>query len=147
MSLDRMFTTVEGLRETAAVNAAFGEPQEVEGRILIPVAEVHRGFGMGFGEGTTGEGTTGEGTIGEGTTGEGTTGEGEQEGEQPPGSEGGGAGGGAGARPIAVIEVTPAETVVKPIVDETKVALAGIALIGWIAFWVSATLRSIFGQS
>ena len=127
MSLDRMFTTVEDLRETASVNAAFGEPQEVEGRILIPVAEVHRGFGMGFGEGMTGEV--------------------EQEGEQPPGGEGGGAGGGAGARPIAVIEVTPEETVVKPIVDETKVALAGIALIGWIAFWVSATLRSIFGQS
>jgi uncharacterized spore protein YtfJ len=121
-----MFHVVEGLRDTASVDAAFGEPQEVEGRTFIPVAAVSRGFGMGFGQGTA----PGD--------------EDEEEGE-PSSGEGGGTGGGAGARPVAVVEISSEETIVRPIIDETKVALAGVALLGWIAFWVAATVRSVFG--
>jgi hypothetical protein len=47
---------------------------------------------------------------------------------------------------VAVIEVTPEETVIKPIVDETKVALAGIALGGWFTFWLLFTVRAVFGH-
>lgn len=125
MSLERMFEVVEGLKETAAVDAVFGEPREVEGRVLIPVASVRVGFGMGFGQGTSGEG--------------------EEPAEEAAEGEGGGGGGGAGSRPVAVIEVTPEQTIIRPIVDESKVALAGIALVGWVTFWLLLTLRAIFG--
>lgn len=123
MSLEKMFTTIDSLRSTASVEAAFGKPQEVKGKILIPVASVGIGLGLGFGKGTAG-------------------------GEEKPLGEGesGGSGGGGGARPIAVIEVTETETVIRPIQDDAKIALAGIALVGWCVFWFLATLRAIFGK-
>lgn len=127
MSLDRMFDTLEGLRSSASVDAAFGQPQEVKGRTMIPVSAVRVGMGMGFGQGSAEEPT-----------------EPEQAADEPP--AGGGAGGGAGARPIALIEVTPDQTIVHPIVDETKVSLAGIALGAWIFFLLVLTLRAIFGD-
>jgi hypothetical protein len=59
------------------------------------------------------------------------------------GSAGGGGGGKAKSRPVAVIEVTQEGTVLRPIVDETKIALAGILLVGWIVFWLTATVRAV----
>jgi uncharacterized spore protein YtfJ len=121
-----MFRVVEGLQDTASADVAFGKPEEIEGRVLISVAAVSTGFGMGFGQAAAGEST---------------------EEEMPSaGDEGGGAGGGSRSRPVAVIEVTPEETIVKPIVDEGRIALAGIALVAWAVFWVTATLRAIFGH-
>lgn len=128
MSLERMFDTLEGLRSTASVDAAFGKPQETEGRFMIPVSTVHVGLGMGFGQGVTEESDDPE-----------------QVSDEPPG--GGGGGGGAGARPIAWIEVTPDQTIIHPIVDETRVALAGIALGAWVFLLLTLTLRAIFGSS
>ena len=125
MALDRMFEMLDQLRQTASVDAAFGEPQEIEGRVFIPVASVHSGLGLGFGQGTDGE---------------------QEEGEPPAEGEGGGAGGGAGAKPIAVIEITPEETVIRSIEDETKIAMAGIAMVAWCVFWMSVTLSAIFGK-
>jgi uncharacterized spore protein YtfJ len=125
MSLEGIFSTVEGLRGVASVDAAFGKPQEIEGKVLIPVAVVGTGFGLGFGQGTSGEQAQAEPAPAEG--------------------EGGGSLAGAGARPIAVIEVTAEDTTIRPIVDETKIALAGVALGAWSVFWIMATLRSIFG--
>ena len=43
-----------------------------------------------------------------------------------------------------MIEVTPEATVVRPIIDETKVFVAAIVLVGWVLFWVAATVRSVF---
>ena len=123
MSLERMFHAVEELRETASANVTLGEPQEIEGRVFIPVAAVGTGFGMGFEQGVTEDGEV----------------EGEDEAE-------GGGGGRSGSRPVAVIEVTAEETLVRPILDETKIALAGIALIAWFVFWLTATVRTIFGS-
>jgi hypothetical protein len=59
--------------------------------------------------------------------------------------EGLGGGGGMVVRPLAVIELTPEGTLVKPIVDEQKVTLAGALLIGWIALCLARTLVRIFG--
>ena len=144
MSLERLFEVVEGLRQTATADAAFGAPQEVEGRVLIPVSSVMTGFGLGFGQGP------GSGTMPEQ--------EPEQESEVPwdmeqapegedqEGSEGGGGGGGAGSHPVAMIEVTPETTIVRPIVDETQIAIAGILLAGWFVFWLFATVRAVFGR-
>ena len=128
MSLERMFDTLEGLRSTASVDAAFGKPQEAHGRFMIPVSSVQVGMGMGFGQGDIKEQSA----------------EQEQASNEPPG--GGGGGGGAGARPIAMIEVTADQTRIHPIVDETKVALAGIALGAWIIFLLLVTVRRIFAE-
>jgi len=123
MSLEKMFASIDDLRSTASVEVAFGKPQEVAGKVLIPVAQVGMGFGLGFGKGTP-------------------------EGEEAPAGEGegGGGGGGASSRPIAVIEVTQEDTVIRPIQDEGKIALAAIALVAWGLFWFFATLESIFGK-
>ena len=125
MSLEKMFDTLEGLRSSASVDAAFGQPQEIEGRTMIPVSAVRVGMGVGFGQGTADEPTEPQDAA-----------------EEPPG--GGGAGGGAVARPVALIEVTSNETVIHPIIDETKVALAGIALGAWVVFVLLVTLRRVF---
>ena len=137
MSLERMFGLVEGLRKTATADAVFGEAQEVEGRILIPVAAVGTGFGIGFGHGIDPEAEEEP---------EGPLDEEDQESSGDWSGEGGGAGGGSRSRPVAVIEVSSEDTVIRPIVDEGKIALAGIALVAWIVFWLSATVRAIFSE-
>ncbi len=120
MSLDKMFQTIVDFRETISVDSVFGKPQEVEGQVLIPVASVSAAMGIGF------------------------------DGEMPPPDEtdlkkvGGRTGGGGKQRPVAMIQVTPQETVVKPIIDENKIALAGFALIGWCIFWLAAAVWAIF---
>lgn len=95
---------------------------------MIPVSAVHVGMGLGFGQGIAQENM-----------------EDAQAADEPPG--GGGGGGGAGARPIALIEVTTDQTIIHPIVDETKVALAGIALGAWVFLLLTLTLRAILGSS
>lgn len=148
MSLDRVFSIVEGMRQVACADVVFGKPQQYEGRVLIPVATVSTGFGLGLGqvagaqreEGPDERETAPEESQTpakpEARTGEGIAQE----------AEGGGGGGGVRSRPIAVIEVTPATTVIRPIVDEGKVLLAGMALVAWIALWLSLTLQAIFGR-
>jgi len=125
MSLNRVFDTVKDLRSTTSVDAAFGDPEEIEGKVLIPVAAVGGGFGLGFSQYTSDD---------------------RAEGDAAPADGGAGSLGRAGARPVAVIEVTPEDTTIKPIVDETKIALAGLVLGAWVVFWVMATVRSVFGQ-
>ncbi|MCK4449322.1 MAG: hypothetical protein KAX26_01895, partial [Anaerolineae bacterium] len=90
-------------------------------------AEIGYGFAMGFGQGPTAEEETAEKAA-----------------EETGG--GGGAGGGVKARPLAIVEVTPEGTWVKPIVDEQKVTLAGAMLAGWAVFCLARALVKIFGQ-
>ena len=66
--------------------------------------------------------------------------------EEEATEEAGGGSGGMSAHPLAVVEVTPEGTKVKPIVDEQKLALAGALLIGWVIFCLARTLAKIFGQ-
>lgn len=122
MALEKMFAAIDNLRNKASVSAAFGEPQKVEDKIIIPVAEIGLGFGLGFGQGRS------------------------PETDETPAGEGGGGGGHAKARPIAMIEISEGETVIKPIADESKIALAVIAMVAWCVFWLMLTLRAIFGE-
>jgi uncharacterized spore protein YtfJ len=125
MSLDRMFAAVEGFRDGAHWRAAFGEPQVVGDKTLIPVAKVGYGYGLGFGQGA---------------------GEPEEEGKQAEAGEGGGGGGTAAAKPLGVIVVTPEEVYFEETADESRIALAGI-LVGALLIWQFAkTLRAIFGK-
>lgn len=125
MSLNKLFDCVEEARETAHWRAAFGEPQVFEDRTLIPVARVRYGFGLGFGSGT--------GPV-------------ETEGEPAPGGEGGGGGGSASAQPLGAIVVTPERIYFEETTDESKIALAGIALAALFVHQLFKTLRAIFGK-
>nr|HID13185.1 hypothetical protein [Anaerolineae bacterium] len=120
--IQTLLDSLADLRKKANVNACFGEPVTAEGRTVIPVAEVGYGFGLGVGHGPVVE----EEALKE--------------------TGGGGGGGGVRARPLAVVEVTPEGTWVKPVIDEQKVALAGVLLVGWAVFWLARALVQIFGQ-
>jgi uncharacterized spore protein YtfJ len=116
--IQQLLDALADLRRRANVNAVFGKPVAAEGRSVIPVAEVTYAFEVGVEEEAVADGTEG----------------------------GGGGSGGMDVRPVAVIEVTPENTWVRPIVDEQKLAFAGALLIGWAVFWVARTLVKIFGQ-
>ena len=115
--IQKLLDAFADLRRKANVRAVFGRPVTAEGRTVIPVAEVAYGFEMGVGE----------------------------EAVEETGVSGGG-GGDVSVRPLAVIEVTPQNTWVKPIIDEQRLALAGALLIGWAIFCLARTLAKIFGQ-
>lgn len=126
MVLNRLFDQVEKARETAHWRAAFGEPQVVGDRTLIPVASVGYTFGLGFGQGT---------------------GPGDEEEAPAPTGEGGGAGGGASARPLGTLVITPEKVYFEETEDTTRIALAGIALAALSSIQLFKTLRAIFGRS
>ena len=125
MSLNKLFDTVEEARATANWRAAFGEPQVVEDKTIIPVARVSYGFGLGFGRGAAPS----------------------EEEEQPPSEgEGGGGGGGSSAKPLGAIVVTPERVYFKETVDAGKIAMAGVAVGGFFILQLAMTLRAIFGR-
>ncbi len=118
----KMLEKVSSLTEDANVDLVFGKPEQVGDRTLIPVGEVMYGFGMGAGMAADEEA---EGTP------------------QPPDVPmGAGGGGGAKVRPLAYIEIGPERTRIEPIIDEQKVALAGIMLVAWIVMWVMMVVKS-----
>lgn len=125
MALDRLFETIEQARDTANWRSAFGEPQVVEDKTLIPVAKVGYGFGLGFG--------SGQGPAGE-------------EAETTSEGEGGGAGGGAMAKPMGAIVVTPEKVYFEETEDSTKIALAGMAVGALLICQLFKTLRAIFAR-
>lgn len=104
------------MRKKANANAVFGKPVTADGRTVIPVAEVFYDFEMGIEEGAPGA--------------------------EEAGSAGGG-GGGMSVHPLAVVEVTPEITTVRPIIDEQRLAMAGALLIGWAVFCVAQALARI----
>ncbi|MBN1148446.1 MAG: hypothetical protein JXA78_14395 [Anaerolineales bacterium] len=101
-----MQNTLDAFLEAANVEAVYGEPIEQGETLIIPAAEVLSGLGFGVGGG-----------LGGGDSDEGA------------GSGAGGGGGGGGrvlSRPVAVIVVSPQGVRVEPVVDVTKIALAGL---------------------
>jgi uncharacterized spore protein YtfJ len=121
MSLNRLFEVVERARETAQWQAAFGEPEVADGRVVIPVAKVGYGFGLGFGEGIEPP---------------------SREEEPQAASAGGGAGGGSSAKPLGVVVVDDEGVYFEEVVDTTKVSLAGIGLVALAIVQVAITLRA-----
>jgi uncharacterized spore protein YtfJ len=125
MTLNKLFDTVEKVRETAQWRSAFGEPQVFEDKIVIPVAQVGYGFGLGFGRGP---------------------GPSEEEGESASEGEGGGAGGGATAKPLGALVVTEEHVYFEETVDASKIALAGIGVGALFILQFAKTLRAIFAR-
>jgi uncharacterized spore protein YtfJ len=116
--IQQLLDALADLRKRANVDAVFGKPVAAEGRTVIPVAEVTYAFEVEIDEEVEADSTEG----------------------------GGGGSGGLDVRPVAVVEVTPENAWVRPIVDEQKLAFAGALLVGWAVFWVARTLVRIFGQ-
>jgi uncharacterized spore protein YtfJ len=125
MELNRVFDFLEQVYQTASVRAAFGEPQTVGEKTIIPVARVAYGLGLGFGEGERPA---------------------EEGGDVEAAGSGAGGGGGGMATPLAVVEVTDEDTRVIPIMDSTKLAVAGVFMAAWNLFWIARTIRVIKGR-
>ena len=87
--LDSILDTIDGLRDAASVERAFGDPIERTERTVVPVARVVYGFGGGFGSSVPGTESADAGSAPE---------------------EGGGGGGGAVTQPLGVLEITDHET-------------------------------------
>ncbi len=122
--LDKLIDRIGDVQGRATVRTVFGDPIEVHGRTIIPVAKVRFGFGMGMGRGKR---------------------EDDEKHDNDHHRATGGGGGGAVIRPLAVIEISDGQTKVTPIADVTRIALAAIALAAWGIFWVSRTLRAQAG--
>lgn len=120
--LEEMLSRIGQVHDRASVKTVFGEPLQIDGRTIIPVAKVRYGFGVGFGG------------MGRGKK--------ERE-EQEPSGEGGGGGAGVSVTPVALLEITGQETKVKPVVDVTRLAVAGMLLAAWNVLWITYTIRRV----
>ncbi len=107
--------------------ACFGTPIEREGHTLILVARVSFGYGVGFGRGSGSGGKHSE------------NGHGSDAGE----GEGGGGGGGGSSAPVAVIDISPGEVKIQPIVDSTRIAVTSMTVGAWLGFWLFWTIRTL----
>jgi len=131
MTTEKMIERIGTVPERLGAAACFGTPVERDGHTLIPVARTSFGFGMGFGRGTgsntkpSGNGAAfGEaGDVGEG--------------------EGGGGGGGGSSTPVAVIDITRDDVTVRPVMDPMRLATSWMMLMGWVAFWLLLTVRTV----
>ena len=148
--LKALLEKIGSIGDEINVDAVFGKPQTVGDRVLIPVAEIAYGFGAGMGTGGPCDCCDDydeeaaeccecacEGECDDECECECHTEHGEVAG-------GGGGGGGGRARPIAYIEVGPEGTSVEPIMDEQKIALAGMLLGAWAIAWVGMVLVTLF---
>ncbi len=113
--------TMAAFIETASVDRVYGAAVEVGETKIIPAAEnlVIMGFGAGGGYGKSEVESEESLTNGEGI------------------GEGGGGGGGGGgrtlSRPVAVIIASPEGVRVEPVADRTKVLMAAITAVGFVA--------------
>ncbi len=103
MSIQQLFQSIiERLQSTASVKTIYGEPIEVKGKTIIPVAKIAYGFGAGAGTGKKTESGSNEG--------------------------GAGGGGGIAVRPAGVLEISQEGTRFIPINEGKK--LVGALLVG-----------------
>jgi uncharacterized spore protein YtfJ len=109
---------IERILEHLTAAPVFGPPTTAGEVTVIPVSAVSFGFGFGAGGG--------RGPAG-----------------PEPAGGGSGAGGGGRAEPRGYIRVTGAEVKYEPIIDQTRVAVAGILMVAWNVFWIGVTVRAV----
>lgn len=129
--LEEILNRFDEMHQRATVKTVFGDPYQVNGRTIVPVAKASFGFGFGGGQGTM----NANGSQGD-----------REAGVDSGGSAGGGGGGYISARPVAVLELGPDGTKVKPIVDVARIALVAMALAAWNVFWITYTIRRVRAQ-
>ncbi|HET9918890.1 MAG TPA: hypothetical protein VFQ30_03540 [Ktedonobacteraceae bacterium] len=106
--------SMEKIFSAAHASSVFSEPVTNGGYTVITACEVAAGGGFGSGQGNG----TGPEQVGEGSQSQLTSG----------GGGGIGGGGFSRGRPIAAIIVGPEGVTIRPILDLTRIALAGIGL-------------------
>jgi uncharacterized spore protein YtfJ len=104
---------LRGTRAAMTVRGVFGEPYELDGVTVIPVARISGGAGGGGGEGT---------------------------GPDEEGGKGFGTGFGFGAQPVGVYEVRDGAVEWRPAVDVGKLAKGGQVLAGIITVCLTLVL-------
>lgn len=106
--------TVDEFLAAADVGVVYGEPIKHEDTLIIPTAEVLcvMGFGLGSGGATDTSKTPESPSSGSGS--------------------GGGGGGRILSRPVAVVVASPEGVRVEPVIDLTKLALAGLTALGFM---------------
>ena len=108
-STDKVLEHIRGVRDTISVRRVFGDPYEMDGCTVIPVATVAGGGGGGGGEGNKeGESGTGFGT-----------------------------GFGLQARAIGVYQLRDGEVEWKPAIDVTRLARGGQVVAAIIAVCIT----------
>ncbi|MFM8321207.1 MAG: spore germination protein GerW family protein [Chloroflexota bacterium] len=117
-SIAAVENTMETFLSTAAVDAVYGEPVRHQETVILPAAEIVSvvGFGVGLGQGGDDEGSSGDGG-------------------------GGGGGGRVFSRPVAVVIASPQGVRVEPVLDLTKIVIAGITALTFML-----GMRARFGQ-
>jgi uncharacterized spore protein YtfJ len=113
---------IEKMIGELGVGSVFGEPIREGGVTVVPVAEVRFAFGYGYGSGRGGEA--------EGAT---RTDEG----------SGGGSGAGGQASAKGYVRISADEVSFEPVLDVTRLALAGIAFAAWSVFWIGRAMRAV----
>jgi uncharacterized spore protein YtfJ len=115
-SMATVLAKLDAVKDTLTVKRVFGDPYELDGVTVIPVALVRGGGGGGGGEGTG------------------------------PNSDGSGSGGGVGfgvnARPVGVYVVKDGDVSWQPAIDVMRVVLGGQI----VAIVAILTLRRLFGH-
>jgi uncharacterized spore protein YtfJ len=128
-----MERTITRLTEVAGPTAVFGAPVERGDTTVIPCCRVSVGLGFGGGGGAGPARAEGDQVETPVDT---------QAGKAPTASgEGIGGGGGSQGRPVAAIILTPGHVQIRPIVDVTRVAFAGMATAVALALLIGRTLR------
>lgn len=110
---------LERVRKTARVETVYGEPREVAGRTVIPVALVAYVFGGGGGVGLKPS----------------------DDGAEEKAGMGSGGGGAVRVQPVGVLEVTEDETRFVPVIDWSRIISLALTFFG---LWMLA--RAVFGR-
>ena len=128
--LEKVSRPIDRMLDRLTPGAVFGEPTTENGVTIIPVAEVTAGFGFGTGRAAARRADE------------------KSEAETEVADRGTGSGGGAGGRaaPRGYIRITPDGVKYRPITDDTRIAMAGIALAAWAVFWIGKTIRAFAGK-
>ena len=119
--IENMLDAFADMRSQTKADAVLGAPVSAEGRTLIPVADVAYTFEMEGGQ-----------LVRAGRAG-----------ESAPSSSGRGC---ATTRPLAVLEVTPEATRVRPVADRQLAPFWKSAFAGWLGFWLFTGLVRLFSR-
>jgi uncharacterized spore protein YtfJ len=110
MSVEEVFSSIKGTRDSLSVRRSFGDVYDVDGVTVIPVARVAGGAGGGGGEGVDDDGGSGGGF---------------------------GTGFGLGIKPLGVYEVRGDHVEWKPTVDVNRAIKGGQILAGILVVCVT----------
>jgi uncharacterized spore protein YtfJ len=136
MTEKKLLDPIQKMIDQLGVSSVFGEPFKEGDVTIIPVASMMVGFGYGYGEGPAGAGDDDAPDAPEA----------EADDASSAVTGGGGGGGGGKATPQGYLRVGPDGVTYEPIMDQGKIAMAGILMSGWSVFWIAKAVRALVGK-